>query len=101
MSGFSTPCRGISPINSAVMSSPPELGVSLKEVVPNMTHCSLFKEAAQRIVQSAQASQNNGFATLRSAGHEPRSDQPVQMSNSSFNPPAQSISADKSKASSG
>jgi hypothetical protein len=66
-----------------------------------MTNCSLFKEAAQRIVQSAQASQNNGFATLRSSSHEPRSAQSAQMSSSSFTPAAQSVSPDKSKASSG
>ena len=66
-----------------------------------MTHCSLFKEAAQRIVQSAQASQNNGFATLRSSSDQPRSAQSVQLSSKSTNPPAQSISPDKSKASSG
>lgn len=65
-----------------------------------MTHCSLFKEAAQRIVQSAQASQNNGLATLRSSSHELRPAPSVQMSGSTFNPQPQSNSADKSKASS-
>jgi len=65
-----------------------------------MTNCSLFKEAAQRIVQSAQASQNGGLATLRSSSQEARKTQTVQMSSSTFNPPAQSISPDKSKASS-
>ena len=33
-----------------MFSSPPELGVCLNEDVPTVTHCSLFKEAAQRIV---------------------------------------------------
>jgi len=65
-----------------------------------MTHCSLFKEAAQRIVQSAQASQNAGLATLRSSSQDPRAKQTAQMSSSTFNPPSQPISADKSKASS-
>lgn len=65
-----------------------------------MSQSSLFKEAAQRIVQSAQASQNAGLATLRSSSQEPSANQAAQMSSSTFNPPAQPISADKSKASS-
>ena len=66
-----------------------------------MTHCSLFKEAAQRIVQSAQASQNNGLATLRSSSLGLRPAQSVQKSDNVFNPQAQSVAPDKSKASSG
>jgi hypothetical protein len=61
-----------------------------------MTQSSLFKEAAQRIVQSAQASQNGGLATLRSTSQESRATQTAQMLSSTFIPPAQSISPDKS-----
>jgi hypothetical protein len=66
-----------------------------------MTHCSLFKEAAQRIVQSAQASQNNGLATLRSSAHELPPTQTVRMSGSTFTPDALSASPDKSEVKTG
>lgn len=51
-----------------------------------MTHCSLFKEAAQRIVQNAQSSQNDALSPALKAAVGMRSAPPAQMSGSTFSP---------------
>lgn len=49
-----------------------------------MTHCSLFKEVAQRIVQRAQSSQNDAQPPVLRSDSARRSSQPAQMSGSTF-----------------
>lgn len=61
-----------------------------------MTHCSLFKEVAQRIVQNAQSSQNDALSPALKSAPGMRSSESAQMSGSTFSPRPLTSPTDKS-----
>ena len=67
-----------------------------------MTHRSLFKEVAQRIVESAQSAQSDGAPQVPGAVQSPSGQQaiaPVQMSSSGFGQAGLTSPSDTSPAS--